>query len=95
MLTPLARLSPSIRPARNAVATVTGTRGDHTGQLGKKALAILAALRRVRPYDTVSEFEHRHYGYGDLIVTGFANDRFKQLPCVQARSFGGNGGGGI
>ena len=52
----------------------------------------MAALRRVRPHDTVSEFEQRHNRYRDLIVTGFGYDRFEQLPRVLARSFGGNGG---
>jgi hypothetical protein len=41
----------------------------------------------------MSEFEHGHHPQGDLIVTGFGDDPFEQLPCIPACSFGGNGGG--
>lgn len=68
---------------------------DGTGQLSEKALAIMATLWRVCPRDAMSEFEHRHHGHGDLVITGFGNDPFEQLSGVPARSFGGNGGGGI
>jgi hypothetical protein len=95
MLIPLARLSPSIFPARNAVAAVTGMTGTALLNSGEKALAILVALRCIRPRDTESEFEERHHGYGDLIVTGLGYNPFEQLSCVPPRSFGGDGSGGV
>ena len=43
----------------------------------------------------MSEFEHRHHGYGDLVITGFGNDPFEKPFCVPACSFGGNSSGRI
>ncbi len=95
MLIPSAWLSPSICPARKGRGNSHGNGRHNADQFCEKASAILAALRCVRPRDTVSEFEQRHHGYRDLIVASFDYDRFEQLPSVLARSFSGNGGGRI
>jgi hypothetical protein len=58
-------------------------------QFIQKPLTLLQGFCRIGARYSVSEFEQCYDRYSDLIVFCFANHRFKQLPRIQSRTFGG------